>query len=366
MTSSTDDPTKQREQRWQRHRERLDALTEQHPLRYLFLEVTRRCNLKCAYCGSSCTAAEQNRELSIDEWLQVVAQIASDFDARSIMVAVTGGEPLIKKGIFELFAELHARGFAYGMVTNGFLLDDAAARRLIEVGIGSISVSMDAPGPINDELRGQGACKHVEQAIAALQAAGFKGKLEIISTITKPVVPLLVQMREYVARLRVPNWRIAPVMPIGRAASRPDLIPAALEIRQMLEFVRAARADKLLPRPEFCEEGFVGERFEGVVRPYLSQCRAGITIGSVLHDGRIGACPELGEAFVQGDIRTERFKDVWEQRYQDLRQRFWTYRDDCAVCEHYGKCNGGSLHLYADKHAPLLRCLYRMARQAEQ
>jgi radical SAM protein with 4Fe4S-binding SPASM domain len=96
------------------------------------------------------------------------------------------------------------------------------------------------------------------------------------------------------------------------------------------------------------------------VRPYLCQCRAGITTGGILADGRIGACPELSDAFVQGDIRTERFREVWDRRYQVFRDRSWTRRGECAGCEAYDRCRGGSLHLYPEPNAELLRCFYLM------
>lgn len=360
------DDVRRREVAWDKHRAKWERLVREHPLRYVFLEVTRRCNLACAYCGSSCAPKTEREELPISQWVEIVRQVARDFDARKIMIAVTGGEPLLKEGVDELFHELHALGFGYGMVTNGFFLDAVRARSLVDAGMGSISISMDAPTQVNDRLRGKGASEKVSQAIEALRSAGFAGKLEIISTITKPVVPLLPEMREHVASLRVPLWRVAPVMPIGRAANRPDLIPDAADVRAVLEFVRAGRRDGFTPAPEFSEEGFLGNRFEGCVRPYLCQCRAGITIAGILSDGRIGACPELGDAFVQGDIRTERLKEVWETRYQVLRDRSWTKKDKCAGCEQYDRCQGGAMHLYSSPEGELLRCLYCMAKEAEE
>jgi radical SAM protein with 4Fe4S-binding SPASM domain len=335
----------------------------EHPLEYLFLEVTRACNLACAYCGSSCGPKTQRTELSIDEWLGVVRQIATDFDARSIMVAVTGGEPLLKPDIFCLFTELNTLGYPYGMVTNGCLLDAAMAGRLVEAGMGSISLSMDAPPELNDRLRGAGTSASVRRAIEALRGAGYAGKLEIISTVTTPAVARLDEMRELVSSLGVPLWRVAPVMPIGRAARRPDLVPGPGEIRQILEFVLRARTDGARLRPEMSEEGYVGNRFEGNVRPYLCQCRAGITIGGVLSDGRIGACPELGDAFVQGRVQEDRFSRVWRERYQVLRDRSWTRRGQCASCEHFPRCEGGALHLYESPQAEPLRCLYLLAKE---
>jgi radical SAM protein with 4Fe4S-binding SPASM domain len=185
---------------------------------------------------------------------------------------------------------------------------------------------VDAPGALNDTLRGEGGASAVARVVSLLRAAGFRGILEIITTVTTPVLDQLSKMREHLARMQVQRWRLAPVMPIGRAASR------------LLEFVRAARDDGLMPSPHFCDEGFLGERYEGKVRPYLWCCLAGITIGGVLHDGRVGACPELGDAFVQGDIRSERFCDIWSQRYQALRDRGWTRKGECARCREFRRC----------------------------
>ena len=353
----------QRDAIWAKHLEQRKGLVQEHALNYLFLEVTRACNLSCAYCGSSCGKKPQREELSIDQWLRVIRQIAEDFKPADVMVAVTGGEPLVKEGVFEIFAELHRLGFHYGMVSNAFLLTAEVARRLVEVGMDSLSLSMDAPPPLNDQLRGDGATLAVFNAVAALNQAGYSGILEIISTITTPAVPMLDQMRALVSSMRVPNWRVAPVMPIGRAARRPDLVPGPQEIRQILEFVLQARKDDFIPTPEMSEEGYLGNRFEGNVRPYLCQCRAGTSIAGILCDGRIGACPELGDAFIQGHVNQDRFSDVWRDRYQVFRDRSWMKKGTCQDCEQYARCEGGAMHLYEDPNAETLRCLYLLAKQ---
>jgi radical SAM protein with 4Fe4S-binding SPASM domain len=303
--------------------------------------------------------------MAIPEWIDFIREVAADFRPRDVMVAVTGGEPLLKEGIFDLFQELRKLGFRYGMVSNSLLLDADAARRLVDAGIGSISLSMDALPEINDQMRGRGCSEKVQHAVRNLKAAGYRGKLEIISTVTKPAVPGLDDMRRFVAGMQVPLWRAAPVMPIGRAAERLDLVPDARDVRIMLEYMRVARRDGMLPRPEFSEEGFLGFRFEGVVRPYLCQCRAGITVGGIRYDGRIGACPELTDAFDQGDIRKDRFKTVWDDGYKMLRDRSWMRQGRCADCGQWRNCRGGALHLYSHPGAPFLRCLYLQCKEAE-
>jgi radical SAM protein with 4Fe4S-binding SPASM domain len=249
------------------------------------------------------------------------------------------------------------------MVSNGWRLTDEVAKHLVDAKMASITLSMDAPPPLNDQLRGEGTSMAVFKAIDALHRAGYTGKLEIFSTITKPAVPYLEQTRALVSSLRVPYWRVSPVMPIGRAAHRDDLVPGPAEIRQILEFVLKSRQDGYTPAPESCEEGYLGNRFEGNVRPYLCQCRAGVAIASVLCDGRIGACPELGDAFVQGHIHQDRFSDVWKNRYQVLRDRSWMNRGTCKSCEHFRRCEGGSVHLYEDTNAEPHRCLYLLAKE---
>jgi len=351
---------------WRRHAKRLDQKAREHPLRYLFLEVTRRCNLACAYCGSSCTGASGDAEMDSRKWVEVIDQVARDFDPASVMVAITGGEPLLKPGILQVFHALRDHGFPYGMVTNGLLLDAAWAHALMEARMGSISVSLDGPPEVNDAQRGPGTFERAARAIRLLQEAGFPGKMEALSTLTRPAIPHLDRMRGLLAAMRVPLWRVAPVMPIGRAREHPDLVPGPREVRALLEWVLRARQDPRLPVPEHSEEGFLGWRFEGRVRPYLAQCRAGVEVAGIMADGRIGACPELPPSFHQGDIRRERLRDVWEQRYQVFRDRSWTRRGPCGTCDHWEWCRGGALHLYPEPGGDFVRCLYMQAKEAEQ
>ena len=132
MAAESPDDIARRDALWQTHREKLDKLVQEHPLRYVFFEVTRRCNLACAYCGSGCSPKATRDEVPTSEWVEIVRQIARDFDAKKIMVAVTGGEPLLKEDVEDVFHELHVHGFGFGMVTNGFLIDPERARKIVD------------------------------------------------------------------------------------------------------------------------------------------------------------------------------------------------------------------------------------------
>ena len=81
----------------------------EHRLNYLFWETTHACNLHCRHCGSDC-GPRLSGELSTDEIKAAFRSISEDFDAKTIMVAVTGGEPLLRKDLFEVMRDVDDRG----------------------------------------------------------------------------------------------------------------------------------------------------------------------------------------------------------------------------------------------------------------
>jgi radical SAM protein with 4Fe4S-binding SPASM domain len=153
----------------------------------------------------------------------------------------------------------------------------------------------------------------------------------------------------------------------GEPLLAPGILELCFELKRLKfpygEFVLAARQDDMAPTPEMSEVGYLGNRFEGNVPPYLCPCRAGISIAGILADGRIGACPELSDEFVQGAILTERFRDVWEPRYQNLRDRSWMRKGKCGKCSQLERCNGGAVHLYQSTQSETIRCLYLLVKE---
>ena len=106
-------------------------------------------------------------------------------------------------------------------------------------------------------------------------------------------------------------------------------------------------------------EGFLGA-FEGRCRNNYFFCRAGISIGSVLADGSISACPSLRGDYIQGNIYNESFATCWNTRFDTMRNRQWTKTGECASCKVFTWCNGNGLHLLNEKTGELLMCQYAM------
>ncbi len=125
--------------------ERLAPLADQfnRPITYLRISVTDRCNLRCVYCMPEAGLPWITKPdiLSFEE-IEAIVRAAAFVGVRSIRL--TGGEPLVRRGITELVARLHAiPGIDdIALSTNGLLLADLAAP-LRAAGLRRVNVSLD-------------------------------------------------------------------------------------------------------------------------------------------------------------------------------------------------------------------------------
>ncbi len=346
----------------------VDSAGKAHELRYLFWECTLRCNLGCAHCGSSCAMdAALPGELSTDEIKAALSTVAEDFPAGKVMLAVTGGEPLMRPDLFEVMDHATRLGFPWGMVTNGTLLNDRAVELCQRTRMGSVSVSLDGLKAQHERLRGRGSFERTLNGIARLKRAAFLQVLEVTTCPTPQVVAELDAVYEFMCTLGLDAWRIIPIAPIGRARETPQLRLDGAAWRSLLEWVRAKRADAQAPlQVTLDEEGFLGWGWECRVRDLAYFCPAGVNIASILADGQISACPSIDRSFIQGSIRERRFKDIWDSEFKLFRDRRWMKRGDCAKCASFGDCRGNSLHLWdsPDAGGPAL-CHLRLLQEPD-
>jgi MoaA/NifB/PqqE/SkfB family radical SAM enzyme len=124
------------------------------------LSVTERCNLSCLHCIT--LAPERTREgtaRTLSPWL--LDRLRDAFDTAAYVGFVHGGEPLAAPILFDVLGAVRAaRGDSptvIHLLTNGILLTERTAARLIEAGVSSISVSLDgASAATNDAIRAGG------------------------------------------------------------------------------------------------------------------------------------------------------------------------------------------------------------------
>jgi radical SAM protein with 4Fe4S-binding SPASM domain len=326
---------------WQ---DRLEKERKDHPLRYLFWETTRACNLRCRHCGSDCSVAMPD-ELTTDEIKAAFSSIASNFDARSVMVAVTGGEPLIRKDLFDVMGYASSLGFQWGMVTNGMLIDAQVVDKCRKAGMSTVTVSVDGLKEAHEFIRRGGSFDKTIEALRLFKGSGHFSVVQATTCVSQYNINDLPGLYELFSGMKIDEWRLLTVNQIGRAREDPKFTLMPPQLKYLLNFIVERRREKGL-RTTFEEEGFLGIEFEGKVRDALFYCPAGINIASILSNGDIGACPNLPGEFVQGNIRKDSFKDIWENGYRMMRDLEWKRRGPCVQCKWWDFCRGNSMHLW--------------------
>jgi len=333
--------------------------TRLHELKYLFWECTLRCNLQCLHCGSDCTRETAIPDMPLADFLKVLDRIKPFVNPHKTMIALTGGEPLMRKDLAECGKEFYKREFPWGMVTNGYALTPKLLAELLQSGLRSVTVSFDGFTPeSHDWLRGKkGSWEHAKNAIAMItQVDGLV--YDVVTCVNKKNINDLEELKKLLISLGVKKWRLFSIFQKGRAENNPLLQLSSEEFGKMLDFIKQSRKEGLIGVSYSCE-GFLGD-YEMEVRDTPFFCRAGIHVGSVLVDGSISACPSLRADYIQGNIYQDDFWTVWNERYQIMRDRSWTKTDICAQCKSYKYCEGNGLHLRQQKNDKLLCCHLEM------
>jgi len=315
-----------------------------HDLNYLFFELTQRCNLACRHCGSDCVADASMPDLPVESVIAVLEGIRRRHDPSRITVALTGGEPLLYRGFFELGRSITALGFPWGMVTNGWAWSPQEVESARVAGMRTITVSLDGPPEVHDWLRGRtGSFARASTALRLLTAAPWIQKLDVVTCVHRRNLDLLDETRDLLAELGVRHWRLFTVSPIGRATADPDLMLDKVGFQRLMAWT-AARRGTPGPTVAYSESGYLGA-CDTTVRNHPFFCRAGINVAGVMADGAILACPNIDRSFSQGNIHEDDFCEVWETRYQPFRDRSWMRTGECVGCSEWDLCQGNSFHL---------------------
>ena len=337
----------------------INGVIREHPLTALFWECTLRCNLHCRHCGSDCRVESALKDMPLKDFLPVLDSIARETDPHKVMINVTGGEPLVRKDLEECGKAFYDRGFPWGIVTNGQLLTPERFLSLLQSGLRAVTVSIDGIGETHDWMRGVPGS--YGKAIAAARMVAGSGAVEydVVTCVNKRSYKELDRIKELLIENGIKAWRLFTVFPVGRAAHDPELRLSGEEFRGLMEFIKRTRREGRIKVSYGCE-GFLGN-FEGDVRDRFFLCSAGITIGSVMADGSIAACPSIRADYSQGNIyKGDDFMDVWNNRYGIYRDHGWMKTGECASCRYWRYCRGNGMHL-RDANGQLIFChLHRL------
>ena len=328
-------------------------LEKHHPLRQLFWECTLRCNLSCRHCGSDCRKVSVTPDMPLEHFLPVLDDVATMIEPKKVLVNTVGGEPLVRPDIVECGKAITDRGFLWGFVTNGVLLTEQMLRDVLKAGLRTVAVSLDGLETEHNWLRGGS----FDGAMSAVKLLTRTRNLlwDVITCVNQRNFSTLPQLKQYLIDAGVTKWRIFTIFPQGRAKQNNELFLSPKQYLELMDFIVATRKEGKINLSYSCE-GFLGE-YEGEVRGHIFRCDAGTMTASILANGDISGCLSIRSHYNQGNIYRDRFSDVWNNRFVQMRDRRWMKHDECAKCKMWDWCAGGPFHL-RDDDGKMMHCNY--------
>jgi radical SAM protein with 4Fe4S-binding SPASM domain len=325
---------------------------------------------------SAFAGADTSRELSTAECRRVIDEIA--VANPNVFLILTGGEPLLRKDLFDIAACSADKGFTVVLGTNGVLLREPQARQMRRSGIQGASISLDSTDPHkHDTFRHlPGAWRGAVRATEALRGEGLD--FSIHTSITSWNVEEIPAMIDLAGELGAKVLNFFFLVRTGRGEGVTDITPEQYE--QILTYLARMQGLGNADRGDFGERASAFDQPEDpwtvpagrtgglIIRakcapffrrilytldaksPLLQNyahgsCPAGKAYCRIMPDGGVTPCPYM--PFVAGNLRQRSFVDLWQesQVFEDLRDPQLGGR--CGPCEFSKICGGCRCRAYA-------------------
>lgn len=319
----------------------------EHKLQDALIELTKRCNLRCSHCGSSCEAEapEPDKELSAADWVKVVKELAGMGVEKVIF---SGGEPTLVPGLEAVIANAHVLGLKYGLITNGLAMSEeliACLKKFPPFGVG---VSLDGANSVHNAIRNNDqSWSRAIQTIMRLQDEGIR--VCAVTTLSGMNLPGFSRLAYLMGRvLEIECWQLQLALPAGRMGEQKHLLLSQRDFKRVCSLIRAFKGN--YPEIQVEAADCFGMAEPGVIRTQAwSGCGAGLTTMGIDSTGRIMPCLSLRDHFC-GHVR-DGIRNVWEKSAGfDFNRQFDPAKvspggaghlNQCAACDLLPACRGG-------------------------
>ena len=251
---------------------------------------------------------------------------------------------MLRPDIFELAQYATQKGLVATLGTNGTLIDEAVARRLREVGVRTVAISIDSSTPkLHDDLRGvPGAWNRALEGVNS--CLKNKVKVQFNVTMTKQNYNELDNILQMAEEMEVKSIHLFFLVPTGRGKDMKDLSPATYEtlLRKVLTRQKGSVDVKPTCAPQFMR---IAKELDLEMSRYGRGCIAGISYCRIMPEGSVTPCPYLPVKV--GNIRIAPLKDIWANSplLNSLRN-FHNLKGKCGDCDYRSTCGGCRARAY--------------------
>ncbi len=316
--------------------------------------LTERCNLHCRHCYQEGRRVE---ELPLEEIIPVIeaadAMVRAWEEAYNLEFSpsfnVTGGEPFLRPDFFTILGELAQTGFDLFILSNGTLITPEIARRVADLGIKGVQVSLEGPEAVHEDIRGRGSFAAALEGVRHLLEAGVTVSLN--ATLSRFNAPYFMDLVEVARSQGVPRLGFSRLVPSGRGLNLLDQMLSTAEVKELYEQVLALEVEGLKINcgdPLAAQMGTPAPEDEGDIP--LGGCAAGVSGFTILADGWVTPCRRL--PIPVGNVRRDNLRELWAAApvFAALRDRK-RYAGKCRDCLRWANCRGCRAMAYAASQA---------------
>ncbi|MEW6118045.1 MAG: radical SAM protein [Nitrospirota bacterium] len=327
--------------------------------KWIAWEITRRCNLKCVHCRSSSELEIKGHpDFSLEEAFRIIDDIASY--AKPVVV-LSGGEPLLRKDVFEIAKYGTEKGLRMCLATNGTLVTDDICAKIKASGIRMVSMSLDgSTAEVHDNFRNEkGAFNGTVNAAKLFKKNGIEFLFN--SSFTKRNQEEIPKVYKLAKELGATAWYMFMIVPTGRGEEIMNELISKEDYEKILDWhYRMEKGESdILVRPTCAPHYYrvvlqkqkeEGAKFERRTLKFSTGgskgCLAGQLICLIDVDGNVLPCSYFPKS--AGNIRQQSFKDIWEhsELFKDMRN-FKGYKGRCGSCEYVNVCGGCRARAYS-------------------
>lgn len=275
------------------------------------ITLTNRCNLYCMMCDHWKNKSKE--ELSLEKIKNIIDQI-SKWGIKEI--DLSGGEPFVRKDIFDIIKYATEKNIAINITTNATLLDKRKIEKLINSSVTRIQISLDGAKPeTHDLIRGKkGSFEKVMETIDCFnKLKGEKDiKLNVTTVIMKQNLSELMDLIKLAKELKLNSITFQPVVDDNLNIRRRNMLnPLRIPNSQL------GLMDKVINKIiEMRKKGpFIGNSIQHLesIRKYFRnqslkriKCYAGFIFGVIAPNGKLWSC--MGDF---SNLDKETIKNSW-------------------------------------------------------
>lgn len=319
---------------------------------------TRTCNLKCRHCYMDSDATKYKNELNTEEAKRFIDDLA---DFKVPVLLFSGGEPLIRPNFFELADYTVKKEIRATISTNGTLITRECARRIKDIGVGYVGISLDGLREVNDKFRGKegafdAAMKGIENCVAVGQRVGLR------FTINQHNLQELDRIFDFIEAENINRVCFYHLVYSGRGTQMmdEDVLPEEsrkamdIIIRRTRDFENRGLKKEILTVDNHCDSVYMyllalkegNQALADQIKKYAFNNggnRSGIAFGEVDPMGYVHP-DQFTQYYTFGNVRERKFGDIWQDVSNPimagLKDRKPLLKGRCGKCRFLDVCNG--------------------------